>query len=121
MIIIIIARIIITNSVGRAATITREETAETSINQLLSIIAEHGDPAPTFLCGSDSSPLPNLTWSVMGGGDFPRGVFESRLLPDQVLRWTRPLEYTDTGRYECTAESTTGPSTTVLDLLVRRK
>ncbi len=57
----------------------------------------------------------------MGGGDFPSGVVESMLLPHQVLRWTRPLEYTDTGRYECIAWNSNGTSRTVLDLLVQRK
>ncbi len=91
------------------------------MNQLLSVISEDGDPAPTFSCTSDGFPLPTLTWSVMGGGDLPSGVVVSTVSPRRILLWTRPLGYRDSGRYECTAQNSRGTSRTILDLLVQRK
>lgn len=35
------------------------------------------------------------------------------------LLWSRRLEFTDTGRYLCTAVNSNGSSTATLDLLVR--
>ena len=35
------------------------------------------------------------------------------------LAWTRPLEYTDSGLYECVSESPNGVSISTLDLTVQ--
>ena len=99
------------------ARITHKTFGHSSIGGVLQVIAEEGDPSPTFFCSSDGFPLPNITWSGQNGGvELPNDEQNS-----SNLVWNQTLEYTDSGLYECTAQNSQGTSVTRLDLLVRSK
>ena len=100
------------------ATVKNVATSDTSINQLLEVTAEEGDPAPEFSCSSDGFPVPMVTWIRRdSGGHFPSGVVQTQ----QTLTWSRDLIYTDSGDYECIAQNTNGLSKVTLNLLVKSK
>ncbi len=105
------------------ATIVREETAKISLHQVFQVIAEEGEPAPTFSCFSDGSPPPTLSWEGQDGGvALPNGVALVPRRQNLALMWNRVLEYTDSGSYVCTASNGVGAASSVrLELLVRRE
>lgn len=98
-----------------------------STNQLLEVVATQGDPPPTFTCFADGIPFTNLMWRYGGlndDGALPSGVTQI-LVPTSEskinLVWSRPLEYSDSGRYHCNVNNNNGSITTILDLLVKRE
>ena len=104
------------------AVITYEDTSATSINQLLQVQLEHGDPAPSFSCAANGLPSPTVVWvGPFGNGAFPIGVTQADSITRQVLVWSRAAESSDSGRYRCIARNSQGNSTAIMDLLVRRK
>ena len=102
------------------ARITHETFGHSSIGGVLRVIAEEGDPSPTFSCSSDGLPIPIITWSGQNG-ELPNDVILSMEQTSTNLVWNRRLEYTDSGLYECTAQNSQGSSVTRMDLLVRSK
>ena len=101
------------------AIIVREGTAQTSVNQVLQVVAGELDYVPTFTCSADGWPTPILSWGR--GEALPNGV---SLIPsgrNLTLAWHRALEYTDSGNYTCNATNSVGISSVRLELLVRRE
>ena len=104
------------------ATVTHEDTSQTSINQMLEVMVEEGDHGLTFSCSSDGYPTPDLKWMVpVSGGNFPNGVAQNRQGTDQMLVWNRNLVYMDSGFYNCVAQNSRGSSVGTLNLLVKSK
>ena len=94
----------------------------TSSSQLLLVVAEEGDPAPTFACSAHGSPAPVLSWVGSGGAALPSGVsLMANRLGGLDLVWTRALQYRDSGDYQCVASNSIGTETITLQLLVRRE
>ena len=104
------------------ARITHEMFGHSSIGGVLRVIAEEGDPSPTFFCSSDGLPIPVITWSGQNGGvELPNDVILRVEQTTSNLVWNRRLEYTDSGFYECTAQNSQRISVARLELLVQSK
>ena len=106
------------------AIIMRDKTTETSVNQLLQVVADEGDPAPAFTCSANGWTKPTLLWERQNGGvALPSRVALIRSGQNQTLAWHRTLEYTDSGNYTCNIYATNGVLITSarLELLVRRE
>lgn len=99
------------------------ETTRTSISEMLQVVAEEGDTAPTFRCTSiPLSSLMHARWGGRNGGlELPSEVIR-RDVPDSQsldLVWNRPLRYLDSGQYMCNVIFTDGETVATLDLIVR--
>ena len=109
---------------------TDSPTAVVSYNQSTSmpdqplyLVFDHGAPGPTIMCSGDGYLPPTLQWVLQNGQGLPHGIFQrsQSTLGGVQLRWLRPMEFTDSGRYFCQASNRNGNSSAILDVLVRSK
>ena len=85
---------------------------------------DEGQSVPSFICTADGVPTPMLTWTRERSHDMLLDVVvltSTSAQSEQVLGWTRTLQYADSGRYVCTARNIRNSSRVVVELLVRRK
>ena len=75
-----------------------------------------GDQGFVYSCQSEGFPVPTVTWSRAGG--LPAGVTQRGSNSDLVLKWSRILEYTDSGLYTCTTKNDLREMIVALSLLV---
>ena len=91
-------------------------------NQGLYLIFDNNAVGPTILCSANGNLPPAVEWIRENGRGLPSGI--SQLVQpngDVVLRWQRPMEFTDSGSYLCQASNNIGNSSTFLEILVQRK
>ena len=75
---------------------------------------------PTILCSSGGHLPPTIGWVRENGGGLPNGISQTVLLNGEVLlRWQRPIEFTDSGSYHCQASNNIANSSASLELLVK--
>jgi hypothetical protein len=96
-----------------------------SKNQVLKIAAAHGQPAPNYLCFSNSILPTTISWKLQDVTYLPSGITEHHGAGGKKwssnLEWNRAMKVTDSGKYQCTASNKKGNNTGWLDLLVRRE
>ncbi len=94
-------------------------------NRVIQVVMNQGDSISDSSCYSSSILPTKLSWDVAGEDSavLPSGVKEYHDKAIKVLNlvWSRPLVFSDSGQYSCTALNKNGANTAKLDLLVRRE
>ena len=94
----------------------------TTPGQELYLIFDDNAVGPTILCSASGNLPPAVEWIRENGRGLPSGISQSVQSNGNVLlRWQRPMEFTDSGSYLCQASNNIGNSSTSLEILVQSK
>lgn len=89
--------------------------------QQLCLAFDDGAQGPTIACSADGHVPPTVEWIQQNGRPLQNGLAQSSQLDGQALLfWQRPMEFMDSGVYDCQASNNFGNSTAVLELQVQR-
>ena len=88
------------------------------------LTVSHGDSAPTITCLTSTNVYTNRGWQYRGA-NLPFGIterFESMTEKQRLdLQWSRPMEFTDSGQYQCTYSNAEVEAESTLNIAVTRK
>ena len=90
--------------------------------QGLYLIFDDSAQGPNILCVGSGNLPPTVRWIRENGRGLPSGISQSVQPNGNVLlRWQRPMEFTDSGSYHCQASNNVGNSSASLEILVQSK
>lgn len=108
---------------GPVAIITYDNRNYTSDDQEdLYRIFDENSQGPNVLCSGEGNHPPMVRWIRENGGGLPSGISQT-VQPngDILLKWLRPMEFTDSGSYHCQASNNIGNTSASFEILVRSK
>lgn len=59
-----------------------------------------------------------VRWTYQGGDDLPDGLITNSVGNRATLTWSRPLNYTDTGLYQCAGANSVNEDIATINLTV---
>ena len=90
--------------------------------QLLHLVFDEGVPGPTIVCSADGYLPPMVEWIKDNERSLPSEVAQQNGNGDmQLLRWERPLLFSDSGFYVCLASNSVGIGNATVEILVQSK
>lgn len=106
---------------GPTSVITYNNMTSTP-DQGLYLIFDENVRGPSILCSGSGNLPPTVRWVRENGRGLPSGISQSVQSNGNVLlRWQRPMEFTDSGSYHCQASNNVRNSSVSLEILVQSK
>ena len=91
--------------------------------QRLHLVFDEGAPGPTIACLADGYLPPTVEWIKDNGRSLPSEVAQQNGNGDiqLLLRWERPLKFSDSGCYVCLASNNIGIGNVTVEILLQSK
>ena len=106
---------------GSTSIITYNNMTSTP-DQGLYLIFDENAQGPSILCSGSGNLPPTVRWVRENGRGLPSGISQSvQSIGNVLLRWQRPMEFTDSGSYHCQASNNVRNSSVSLEILVQSK
>ena len=107
---------------GPTTFVTYNNITYTPGQELPYLIFDENTQGPNILCSASGNLPPTVRWTRENGRGLPSGISQSVQSNGSVLlRWQRPMEFTDSGSYYCQASNNVRNISASVEILVESK